>query len=69
MKDKYVEKCPYCNGIEMSEAYQANYAQITPSDNKWGGMPLHHTICLECGSVVRSYVKEPKKLLKRKFFE
>ena len=26
----------------------------------------YHSICRNCGSVVRSYVKKPEKLLKRK---
>ena len=42
------------------------YATITSSERKLSGMTLYHTVCLKCGSVVRSYVKEPGKLLKRK---
>ena len=66
MKDKFIEKCPYCGGIEMIEAYQSAYGAITATDNGWGGTSLYHLICRNCGSVVRSYVKDPEKLLKRK---
>ena len=65
-RDEYVSRCPYCGGNEIIEAYQTAYAAVTATSNKLGGRPLYHSICLKCGSVVRSYVKEPEKLLKRK---
>lgn len=65
--DRYVSRCPYCGGIEFIEAYQSGYAVITAVSNKAGwGQNLYHTVCRSCGSVVRSYVKEPEKLLKRR---
>ena len=39
------------------------YVQVCPY---CGGIGLYHSVCRNCGSVVRSYVKEPEKLLKRK---
>ncbi len=64
--DEFVTRCPYCGGTEMIRAFQGGYATITSSERKLSGMTLYHTVCLKCGSVVRSYVKEPGKLLKRK---
>lgn len=66
MQDKYVQKCPYCGGIEVIESLQNGYATITATNNIWGGVGLYHSVCRNCGSVVRSYVKNPEKLLKRK---
>ena len=34
--------------------------------HKLGGVSLYHSVCRHCGSVVRSYVKDPEKLLRRK---
>ena len=65
-RDRFVLECPYCGGTEMIEAYQSAYGAVTAKNNVWGGTPLFHTVCRRCGSVVRSYVREPEKLLKRK---
>lgn len=60
-------KCPYCGNEEMIEAIQGGtYASITVLDNKLGGTPLYHLICRRCGVVVKSYVKDPEMLLRRK---
>lgn len=56
--------CPFCNGTEFIETRQSGYAQI--GGEGLHGATLYHTVCRRCGSVVRSYVKEPEKLLKRK---
>ena len=50
----------------MIESYQSSYGSVTAVSNKMGGVGLYHSICRNCGSVVRSYVKEPEKLLKKK---
>ncbi len=65
-RDKYVNVCPYCGGNEIIEAFQSAYGAITAVQNKWGGSALYHSVCRNCGSVVRSYVKDPEKLLKKK---
>ena len=59
-------ECPFCGGIEFIEAYQTAYGAVTAVSNQWGGSALYHQICRSCGSVVRSYVKNPEKLLKKK---
>ncbi len=65
-KDEYVKVCPYCGGSEMIEAYQTAYGALTSKSNPWGGAPLYHTVCRQCGSIVRSYAKDPEMLLKKK---
>ena len=62
----YVKVCPYCGGNEFIETYQDAYGAITALQHKWGGCALYHSVCRKCGSVVRSYVKDPEKLLKKK---
>ena len=64
MRDQYVPVCPYCGGTEMIESLQSGYAAITAKDNIFGGVSLYHSVCRNCGSVVRSYVKKPEKLLR-----
>ena len=66
MSDKYVLACPYCGGKEVIETYQTSYGEVTAVSYKFGGVALYHSICRNCGSVLRSYVKEPEKLLKKK---
>ena len=65
-RDGSVRKCPFCGGTEMIEAYQTGYGAVAALSNKLGGVSLYHTICRSCGSVVRSYVRDPEKLLKRR---
>ena len=65
-QDSYVRQCPFCGGTEMIETFQSAYGAISATNNKLGGVPLYHAVCRRCGSVVRSYVKDPEKLLKRK---
>lgn len=64
--DKIVTRCPYCGGVEMIEAVQSSYGAIYAKSNQFGGRSLYHSVCRNCGSIVRSFVKEPEKLLKRK---
>ena len=65
-RDPYVPRCPYCGGGEMIETFQTGYGAVSATRNKLGGCTLYHSVCRRCGSVVRSYVKEPEKLLRRK---
>lgn len=59
-----ITTCPFCNGTEFIEAKQSGYAAI--GGEGFTSSILYHTVCRRCGSVVRSYVKDPEKLLKRK---
>ena len=65
-RDEYVSRCPYCGGTEMIETFQSAYGAVSATSHKLGGVSLYHSVCRHCGSVVRSYVKDPEKLLKRK---
>ena len=50
----------------MIEAVQTAYGAISATSHKISGRPLYHSVCKKCGSVVRSFVREPEKLLKRR---
>lgn len=64
---KAVLKCPYCDGTEMIEAYQGGYAHIYAIDSSLRGSSLYHLICRDCGTIVRSFVKDPELFVKSKF--
>ena len=59
-----ITSCPYCLGTKFVEAKQSGYAEIY-GEGFFNTSPLYHQVCLKCGSVVRSYVKDPNKLLKK----
>ena len=65
-RDAYVARCPFCGGTEFIETFQSAYGAVSSTSNKLGGCTLYHSVCRRCGSVVRSYVREPEKLLKKK---
>lgn len=64
--DKFVTLCPYCGGSEIITGTQDAYGAISGVQHKLGSCALYHSVCRSCGSVVRSYVKDPEKLLKKK---
>lgn len=62
---KIEEKCPYCGKQEFVEGKQEGYANIAPANKVWTfkSQTLYHLICLNCGAIVKSFVKNPKKLV------
>jgi len=58
------EKCPYCGSTEFVEGRQTGYAAVEPASKifTFKSQALYHKICLNCGSVVKSYVKNPNVL-------
>lgn len=67
-EEKKIEKCPYCGNQEFVEGRQDGYATVSPANKTltFKSQLLYHVICLNCGAVVKSYVKEPKKLVVKK---
>ncbi len=58
------EECPYCGKKENVIGKQDSYANIRP--NKLFSLKeqaIYHVVCLNCGSIIRSYVKNPKELI------
>ena len=63
--DVYIERCPFCGYAEFIEARQiASEAYI--SGQALFGQELKYVVCRHCGSVVRTFVEDPEKLLKKK---
>ena len=63
--DIKIDACPFCNGTEFIRAYQSGHATLQSRESFWHSADLEFIICRRCGSVVRSYVKNPEKLLKK----
>lgn len=63
MKKIRIRECRYCGGTEFVNAPQTNTA-ITRSVAGFS-IPayIYHTICLDCGSILRSFVYRPERLL------
>ena len=61
-----ITECPFCHGTEFLEGKQEGHAQMNSCESWWYSTELYHVICRRCGSVVRSYVKNPEKLLPKK---
>lgn len=60
-----IDHCPYCDGETFGEGRQMAQGNILPTEGflkgvLGSGTPLYHTICLTCGTIVRSYVKKTK---------
>ena len=65
MKKIRITQCRFCGGTEFITAYQSGYARVQSAESFMKTANLYHTICRDCGSVLRSFVKEPEKLLKK----
>ena len=63
-----IEKCPYCGEKEFVEGIQSGYASVVPANKvlTFKSQVLYHIICLNCGAIVKSYIKEPKKIVTKK---
>lgn len=59
--DTRIKKCPYCGGTEFGEGYQSFQARMQSKNNVFKNSQIFHVICLDCGSIVRSYVEKPDK--------
>lgn len=66
MKDVKIEKCPYCGGEEFIEAKEYSYGGVYVSTGGFRSETLFATICRDCGSVVRTFCKNPEKLYPKK---
>ena len=61
------EKCPRCGCENNVIGVQSSYGRVCADTRFFGsGQTLYHVICLQCGNVIRSYVKNPERLIVRK---
>ena len=67
MKEVKIEKCPFCGGEEMLEVHVCSYGGVTINlIGKLRSVPLFATVCRDCGSLVRTYCKNPENLFPKK---
>lgn len=60
------EVCPHCGARDNVLGLQDGYAAIGKAKLlTMRTQGLYHVICAKCGTVIRSYVKEPEKLRTR----
>ena len=57
MTDKYLNVCPYCNGMLTIDVYQGVCEPGCVRNATLTGSRLYYSVCRSCGSVVRSYLK------------
>ena len=67
MKDVEIEKCQYCGGrkfieCQVSYCYEGLHQIYVNVANQERCYNLFATICCGCGSVVRTFCKNPKNL-------
>lgn len=62
---KNIEKCPNCGSDKFVVGKQDGYASVSPANKVFTlkSQALYHKICLTCGVVVKSFVKDPEKLV------
>ena len=60
----YQEKCPHCGKSNNVIGRQQGYGCVEADKVlTLKSQSIYHVICLECGTVIRSFVKKPKKLV------
>lgn len=60
--------CPYCGGTDFVTGKHTGYGSVMPEKDLliFRGQILYHDICSKCGTVVRSYIKDPEKFVGKK---
>lgn len=53
--------CPFCGGTEFTEGMQDFHGGVHKTKGISMEQNLYHVFYTECGSIVRSYVYNPKK--------
>ena len=66
MKEVKIEKCQFCGGEEFIEGRIDSYGGAYISTGGLRSAALFATVCRDCGSVVRTFCKNPEKLYPRK---
>lgn len=58
--------CPHCGGTDFVIGKQAGHADVLTENFSFRHQTLYHEICKKCGTVARSYVKNPEMLCGKK---
>lgn len=62
MRDVEIEKCQYCGGEEFIEGQVCSYGGVCISTGGIRSQALFVIVCRNCGSIVRTFCKNPEKL-------
>ena len=65
MKDVKIESCLFCGGKELIECRVGSYGGVY-LERGIRGAALYAIVCRDCGSVVRTFCKDPEKLYSKK---
>ncbi len=67
MKEVKIEKCPFCGGEELIESTVSSMVSgVCVANGETRRAILFATVCRDCGSVVRTYCKDPENLYPKK---
>lgn len=60
-----IKECSYCGNTEFGKGRQIGEGNLLPVKGVLKGVlnkgtSLYHTVCLNCGSIVRTYVEKPE---------
>ena len=56
-----VQACPKCGANEIGKGKQNSYANMFPVGKMSLGSEIEHLLCTNCGYIIESYVKSPRK--------
>ena len=56
-----VQACPKCGANEIGKGKQNSYANMFPVGKMSLGSEIEHLLCMNCGYIIESYVKNPRK--------
>ncbi|NEW04663.1 transcription initiation factor TFIIIB [Paenibacillus sp. SYP-B3998] len=58
--------CPECGETKFGEGTSRGEGRMYPSNKLFSmGSEITHVICIKCGLIIRSFVKEPEKFDKK----
>lgn len=66
MKEIKIEKCPLCGGEDFIECQVAAYGGVFVTTGGFRNEAVWATVCRNCGSLVRTFCKNPEKLYPKK---
>ena len=60
-----INKCQYCGGEDLRYGYYSGESRMYGAPGFLEDQePVHHIMCASCGSVIYSWVKNPRKYSK-----
>ncbi|MBE6834711.1 MAG: hypothetical protein E7515_00500 [Ruminococcaceae bacterium] len=61
------EKCPYCGSFRNVIGFQDGYGSVQADKAlTLKSQRLYHVFCLDCGTLIRSFVRNPERLVLNK---